>query len=430
MVGPQNKIETETAGIWKLPASWRLSELTDLTESESDIVAGPFGSNLKVSDYKNSGVPILRLQNIGPNTFIPKDIKFISAKKAKELDYHSFVSGDVILAKLGDPIGISCIVPKFLKFGIVVADVVRIRVSQRKADKNFIVQSLNSDYCLNQLNANKIGSTRPRVNLNTIRKIKFPIPPLFEQQKIAKILSDTDALIESLDKLITKKKHMKQGLMQTLLTKGIGHTKFKKTEIGEMPEGWEIQELSQICEKPQYGYTQSSMKVPVGPKFLRITDIQDMKVNWANVPYCICPEEVFNKYALNTGDILFARTGATTGKSYLVEQCPKAVFASYLIRLRPRKNVDPFFIHSFFNSFSYWGQIRRNSVGSAQGGVNAETLSRILAPLPLLSEQQEIAKILSDADKEIEALEQKRDKYKLLKTGMMQKLLTGGIRVK
>ena len=274
------------------------------------------------------------------------------------------------------------------------------------------------------------GSTFDSVNKDTLMKFEIALPPLSQQRKISKIISDTDALIESLDVQISKKKNMKQGLMQMLLTRGMGHTKFKKTESGEIPEEWEIHEINDICEKPQYGYTQSAISLPVGPKFLRITDIQDGAVFWHNVPYCSCPDNLIEKYVLKHGDILFARTGATTGKSYLVKVCPRAVFASYLIRLRPKKTVDSNYLYSFFNSFIYWRQIGRNSMGSAQGGVNANTLSKILSPVPRLDEQQEIAKILSDADKEIEALEQKRDKYKLLKTGMMQQLLTGGIRVK
>ena len=204
--------------IGKIPEEWKLGNLTSVSENENDIVAGPFGSNLKVSDYTEAGVPIIRLQNIAPNSFIYKDIKYIKEEKAEELAYHSFLHGDIVLAKLGDPIGVSCIIPAELPHGIVVADVVRIRVSNKKADKQFVVQSLNSPMCLQQLKSAKIGSTRPRVNLADVRNLKILIPALPEQQKIAEILTTADKKIELLNEKKKEAGRLKKGLMQALLT--------------------------------------------------------------------------------------------------------------------------------------------------------------------------------------------------------------------
>lgn len=92
--------------------NWQTKKLSELSKRKDAVVSGPFGSNLKVSDYINEGVPILRLQNIGKGFFINKDIKYISKIKAEELKYHSFISGDIALAKLGIPIGKTCIIPK------------------------------------------------------------------------------------------------------------------------------------------------------------------------------------------------------------------------------------------------------------------------------------------------------------------------------
>lgn len=204
--------------IGEIPEKWKVGNLTSVTENKNDIIAGPFGSNMKVSDYTEVGVPIIRLQNIAPNSFIYKDIKYIRAEKAEELAYHSFMSGDIVLAKLGNPIGVSCLVPSELSYGIVVADVVRIRVSAKKANKQFVVQSLNSPICLRQLKSAKIGSTRPRVNLPNVRNLRLIIPSLPEQQKIGEILSDIDSYIGSLEKYKGKLDSIKKGLMQDLLT--------------------------------------------------------------------------------------------------------------------------------------------------------------------------------------------------------------------
>lgn len=224
--GLMHKLLTEGIGhkefketkIGKIPKDWKVVELRNIVEKESDIVAGPFGSNLKVCDYKPHGVPIIRLQNIERNQFINKDIKYISPEKAEELSYHTYHPGDIVLAKLGDPIGKTCIVPSFMKGGVVVADVVRIRPSPRKAMTLFVEYVLNSSMCFYQLKRQTIGSTRPRVNISQVRNLRIPLPTLDEQQRIADILSTVDYKLE-LDMNRKKKlERIKKGLMNDLLS--------------------------------------------------------------------------------------------------------------------------------------------------------------------------------------------------------------------
>ncbi|MEL6384725.1 MAG: restriction endonuclease subunit S [Cyanobacteria bacterium J06626_18] len=131
--------------------------------------------------------------------------------------------------------------------------------------------------------------------------------------------------------------------------------------------------LSSVSEKPQYGYTASAEGQQVGPKFIRITDLQDGKIDWTSVPYCKCDEP--DKYLICPKDILFARTGATTGKTHLVTDAPMAIFASYLIRLRSKSNVLPEYLYSFFQSNNYWHQIIEEKEGSAQPNVNGKKLA-------------------------------------------------------
>ena len=157
--------------------------------------------------------------------------------------------------------------------------------------------------------------------------------------------------------------------------------------------------LAEICESIDYGVTASASSAPVGPKFLRITDIQDGDVNWDTVPYCVSDERKLVSSKLMAGDIVFARTGATTGKSFLISSCPaNAVFASYLIRVRPSRSVIPTYLGHFFNSPNYWNQISLKAVGAAQPGINASKLKELKIPLPPLEEQKRIAAILDQAD--------------------------------
>ncbi|CCI15791.1 Restriction modification system, type I (fragment) [Microcystis aeruginosa PCC 9806] len=157
--------------------------------------------------------------------------------------------------------------------------------------------------------------------------------------------------------------------------------------------------MGKLAEKIDYGFSASATDVGDGPKFLRITDIQDDHVNWLTVPLCEADKQDTIKYALAEGDIVFARTGATTGKSYLIRHCPQnSIFASYLIRVRPSKDVDSGYLSRFFQTSSYWRQINLNTSGTAQGGVNATKLKTLLVPLPPLEEQRRIAAILDKAD--------------------------------
>jgi type I restriction enzyme S subunit len=188
---------------WEIPNNWKFSSLLDAVGgSPSLVVGGPFGSSLVVNDYRMSGIPIIRLQNVDYFQFIEKDIKYISYEKASELDYHSFKNGDLVITKLGDPIGKTCEVPDFMERGIVVSDVVRIRNENKQLDKHFLLYFLNSPLSLNQINNQVFGSTRPRVNLKQIREIIIPIPPLEEQKRIIRILDEKRKQIDESKKAI------------------------------------------------------------------------------------------------------------------------------------------------------------------------------------------------------------------------------------
>lgn len=156
--------------------------------------------------------------------------------------------------------------------------------------------------------------------------------------------------------------------------------------------GYPLVPLSEVAEQPQYGFTASASFEPVGLKFVRITDLQDGGINWDTVPYCKC--DTPENYLLAPNDILFARTGATTGKTHLVNQAPGAVFASYLIRLRPKNPEYSKYLYSFFQSDAYWLQISDEKKGSAQPNVNGRKLISIQVPMVDSQMQSAISKFL------------------------------------
>lgn len=145
--------------------------------------------------------------------------------------------------------------------------------------------------------------------------------------------------------------------------------------------------LHELLEETKYGYTDSA-KDSGSHKFLRITDISEGKVDWETVPFCNCEND---EYLLQENDILIARTGGTTGKSFIVKELQyPSVFASYLIRLRVSNKLNPDFLYIFLNSYAYWNQIVSMKMGSAQPNVNAKKLKELMVPYCDLETQNNI----------------------------------------
>ncbi len=152
--------------------------------------------------------------------------------------------------------------------------------------------------------------------------------------------------------------------------------------------------FSNYIETTQYGFTASALENG-SHRMLRITDIHHSKVDWESVPFCDCPDD--EKYLLKDNDILVARTGGTTGKSFFVENPPSnAVFASYLIRIRLKKDVNIEFIKAFLNSYCFWSQIVEMKAGSAQPNVNAEKLKVLVIPDCDLEKQAKVVRLIKE----------------------------------
>ena len=155
-----------------------------------------------------------------------------------------------------------------------------------------------------------------------------------------------------------------------------------------------IVSVRDITENIQYGYTEKASQAEIGPKYVRITDLKDGRVNWETVPYCKCDDP--EQYLLKQNDLIFARTGATTGKTHLFRDTPPfAVFASYLIRVRPTKEINPEYLYFFFQSDLYWSQVSGHKEGSAQPNVNGQKLSNIELPITDEETQKAICKFLT-----------------------------------
>lgn len=170
-----------------------------------------------------------------------------------------------------------------------------------------------------------------------------------------------------------------------------------------MKADWRETTLAEVSTDVAYGYTESASEEKVGPRFLRITDIQNGVVDWNNVPYCPISEADHQKYRLVPGDIVVARTGNSTGENYLYCGEEDAVFASYLIRFRVNQDdAEPAFVWYNMRTQRWQDFINSSKTGSAQAGANAKVLGLFPLMLPPLAEQRAIAKILGDLDDKIE----------------------------
>jgi len=416
--------------IGSIPKKWEVITLRDVVENDDDIVAGPFGSNLKVSDYIENGIPIIRLQNIERNEFIHKDIKFVSNKKADELKYHSFRAGDIVLAKLGDPIGKACMVPSSLERGIVVADAVRIRVSPKKALAYFIEYILNSPICTLQLQKETIGTTRPRVNIFQIRNLIIPLPPIPEQKKIAEILSSVDQVIEKVNEAIEKTQRLKKGLMQELLTKGIGHKEFKDTGIGRIPKEWVVWKLGEIAdlERGKFAFRPRNDPRFYGGKypFIQTGDINEANGIIKKYLQTLNEEGLKISKMFKKGTIVISIAGNIGDVGILdFDSC----FPDSIVGIKgDSEKASNLFLMYLLQKFKR--ELDSIAPRSTQKNINLEILEAFKLPLPSPSEQEKIAEILSGVDERLELLRRRNERLKKIKRGLMNELLTGKKRVR
>ena len=264
-------------------------------------------------------------------------------------------------------------------------------VNPERADVTFLWWLFRSKAFQHILFRTLAGGIKTELKPKHLLPISIKMPSLSEQRRI----------IAKINHFLTKinEVHMLREQLKTELSVFVSSV---YRDILKPCKGWMVKSVSELCDKPQYGYTASAATEQIGPHLLRITDIQDGLVNWETVPYCDCPKP--QMYLLEKNDILFARTGATTGKSFLIEECPTAVFASYLIRLRVEKLVTPQYLYAFFQSPSYWEQISANTVGSAQPNCNATKLASIKVPIPSPEEQHHIVNHLKNFHEKISSV--------------------------
>ena len=275
------------------------------------------------------------------------------------------------------------------------------------------------------------GTTnRVRLDLGLFDDLEFPMPPLHEQQAIGTVLDAIDEAIKSTKTVISNTERLRDALLHELLTRGVAgwHTKWRNVpRLGTVPADWEVVRLGEICEPPKYGAVSPARPFdPSLPRYVRITDLAEDGRLRTDDPRSADPSSVVD-YELRSGDLLFARSGATVGKTYLYrsEDGP-CVFAGYLIRFRVKPDVAlAKFAEIYTRSSPYLRWVNSMLRAGAQPNINASEYSSLPIPLPPLPEQRAIATVLNIINETIECTRKELGRLRSFKLSISDALLEG-----
>lgn len=193
---------------------YKYIKIEDLVRNKSDIVDGPFGSNLKTVDYVDHGVRVIQINNIGESSFRDKNKKYITEEKYNALLKHSVVPGDIVVAKMGEPIGRACILPDYISKAVIVADCMKIRPNLEIINKKYLEFLLNTEEVKIQFRKYSQGSTRVRLNLTMLRQIEVLYPPIELQNEFADFVKQVDKLKSEMEKSLKELEDNFNSLMQ------------------------------------------------------------------------------------------------------------------------------------------------------------------------------------------------------------------------
>ncbi len=426
------------------PTDWKINSLAEISTKITD------GTHDTPKPIKE-GIPFLTAIHVKENNiafescyFLPKSVHDEIYKRCNP-EYE-----DILMVNIGAGTGTTALVN--MKYPFSLKNVALIKPDKKVSDGRFLNQVLSflKDEILKSLSA---GGAQPFLSLSQIGQINIPSPSKEEQTAIANALSDVDALLTELEKLIAKKQAIKTATMQQLLTgktrlpqfatytdgEKQGQPKGKKpSELGEIPEDWDVQLLKDI----------SSMRGRIGwqglkqeeftfndqqPFLITGMNFKDGKIRWNEVYHI--PEDRYGmdrNIQLKVGDILMTKDG-TIGKLLFVDHIPKpykATLNSHLLLFRPKlESYVPKYLYYLMKTRLLDDHIELHKSGSTFFGITQEAMGKLLALLPSNEEQTAIATILSDMDSEIQTLEQRLAKTRQIKQGMMQELLTGRTRL-
>ena len=398
--------------------SWKECRLTDLCSVQIGLTHTP--------KYILHGVPFLSVKDLNNGQLSFKEAKYISQEEFLTIsDAAKPKNGDIVFGRVGT-LGNPCIVNTKNDFAIFVS-LGYLRIKEGVLNE-FIYHWLKSDLFYRLVEEKIAGSSQKNLNTGWLKEFFVVLPPQNEQKHIAETLSDVDDMLSSLEKLIAKKKAIKRGAMQELLT--------GKKRLPGFTREWESINLSKKSKiKARIGWQglTTNEYLDSGYSYLVTgTDFVNGKIDWNNCHYVAKDRFDQDKnIQIQNDDILITKDGSL-GKTALVKGLSKpATLNSGVFVIRPiQESYYPTFVYYIISSFVFKDFLDHLSAGSTIIHLYQKDINKFrFAIPPTIEEQIAIAAILSDMDTEIEALEQKLDKTRQIKQGMMQQLLTGKIRL-
>jgi type I restriction enzyme, S subunit len=405
-----------------IPEDWESGTIKSLAASVSNaIVGGPFGSDLVSRDYVDDGVPVIRGQNMG-RRWLKGPYVFVTDKKAASLEANLARPGDVLFTQRGT-LGQVSIVPDipFRRY-LVSQSQMKVTLNNKIADSKFLLCWFVSERGQESIRLNTIQTGVPHINLGILRGLTVPIPPIREQEAIAGALNDVDALIESLEQLIIKKRHLKQGSMQDLLT--------GKNRLPGFSKDWELIQLEELAifhkgrglPKSMLNISGSELCIHYGELFTRYPETIQEVISRTNVSE--------NSFRSVSNDVLMP-TSDVTPNGLAKASCIKindVILGGDILIIRSSKDRV---LGSFLSYVIRYAekQVLQLVTGSTVFHLYAADIKKFTFFLPSVAEQQAIITILDEQTAEISNLELQLTKAKFIKQGMMNELLTGKIRL-
>jgi len=408
-------IKFKDTPIGKIPVDWEVTKLGDVATAFQN--GGT--PDTKIKEYWGGDIPWITGADL-INQRVGQTRKYITPEGVKN-SATSIVPKGSLLVVTRTGVGKLAIAP----FDIAISqDISGVIPDKQKSLPNFLFWNLN--YNEKKLKALKQGTSINGILREDLSSLLISLPPLPEQKKIAEILTTVDDAIEETDRIIEKTKELKKGLMQKLLTCGIGHKKFKRTEIGEIPEDWEVGKISDYGEIVTGSTPSTLVKEYYGNDFPFVSpfDLGKAKVIIKTEKY-ISKEGASVARMLPANTILFVCIGSTIGKTGVAG-----------VQLATNQQINAIICEgSDFNFVYYYLSFISDKIKQIAGTqavpiVNKSLFSNVLVVVPRLKEQQEIGKILSSVDTELEDEENHKHTLESLKKSLMQILLTGKVRVK
>jgi type I restriction enzyme S subunit len=408
--------DSDVEWLGQVPAHWAILKSQDLARNAPySFVDGPFGSDLKNEEYTDDGVPLIQLNNITEGAHVLNDIKYISEAKADALSKHNAQPGDIVIAKMADPVARAAIVRGDFQRYVIVADCIRFSVDQKKAIPNFAIFAINSRYFRANAEGVSSGITRLRINLGALKKLKLAIPPLAEQQAIAAFLdretSKMDALIAEQQRLIELLKEKRQAVIFHAVTKGLtpdAPMKDSSVEwLGDVLEHWIVCALNYRYEIA-LGKMLDEKRITgmhLAP-YLRNVDVQWGRINIENLPEMDFSGDDLIRYSLQQGDLLVCEGGEVGRAAIWNAEIKECYYQKALHRLRARQSAidQPVFLFWVFNAIAQLGIFAGSEGKATINHLTAETLRRYVFAFPPREEQIFIAGFLNEESAKLDTL--------------------------